>query len=83
MTQVRCTRPPHALKKATLDNIVLFPVSALPYKAIYQEIANRLPAGGVLIVTARQHSTQLKALQATATLLRAKGHPVTLLPSVK
>jgi hypothetical protein len=42
--------PPAQLKRARLDNIALVPASALPLKAQWQQIANELPAGGVLIV---------------------------------
>jgi len=83
MGHYRIVRPPQALQHAVLDNVVLFPASALPYKAIYQQIANQLPAGGVLIVAATRESAQLKAVKATAILLRAKGHRVALICSVK
>ncbi len=82
MGHYRFARPPRTLQHAVLDNIVLFPASALPYKDLYQQIANRLPAGGVLIVTSRRNRAPLAAARATATQFRAKGQSVALLCQV-
>ncbi len=78
MTSVRFSPPPNELKKAKLDNIVLMPASALPFKRQYQEIANRIPERGVLIVTPLKAAPPSKLLQHTAALLRAKGYLVQL-----
>jgi hypothetical protein len=43
------TKPPKALLKARLDNIVIVPASMLPFKAAWQKVANKLPRGGVLL----------------------------------
>lgn len=78
MTTVRFSRPPNALRKARLDNLVLMPASALPFKQAYQVLANRLPDGGVLIVTPQRSNASSMALRATAGLLRAKSREVAL-----
>jgi hypothetical protein len=78
MGHYRFVTPPPALQHAVFDNIVLFPASALPYKPLYQQIANRLPAGSVLIVTSKRDSALLHAARATARVLRSNGHLVAL-----
>ena len=50
MSTLRFRRPPAALRRAKLDNVALVPGNLLPLKAKYQEIANRLPEGELLIV---------------------------------
>ena len=48
----RFMRPPKAIRRAQvkLDNVALIPGNLLPFKSAYQEIANGLPKGGILIV---------------------------------
>lgn len=79
MSAIRFSRPPRVLRKAKLDNIVLMPASALPFKRQYQALANRIPPGGVLIVGPSKTSTPYAVLRTTADLLRANGHAVTLI----
>jgi hypothetical protein len=50
MRSFRLSPPPVAIRKATLDNLALLLASLLPWKATYQELANRLPSGKVLII---------------------------------
>ena len=77
MTAVRFSRPPRALRKAKLDNLVLVPASLLPFKAEYQQIANELPKGTTLIVLPEDDEAQRQRLESVAATLQAKGRPVT------
>ena len=82
MRYYRLTRPPNALRRrrVQLDNVALVPASLLPYKSLWQGLANTLPTGSVLIVSPR-------AKPGTATIarvgeqLKAHGHRVVTLPS--
>ena len=77
--QYRFTNPPKALRKAKLDNIVLVPASALPFKAWYQKIANNLPKGSVLICHSGENTGQHKLLERVSSLFQQRGHVVTML----
>jgi len=70
------SRPPPALRKAKLDNLVLVPASLLPFKAEYQRIANELPAGTTLIMLPEDNDPQRQRLEAVAATMKAKGQPV-------
>ena len=70
------SRPPRPLRKTRLDNIALVPASLLPYRARYQAIANRLPAGDVLIILPEPPSPERQLLENTAALFQAKGKHV-------
>lgn len=74
------TPPPPNLCRATLDNIALVPASLLPFKTMYQAIANELPAGEVLIVLPASAETKRK-LHKVADLCRARGQHVTIISS--
>src|SRR5262245_20756876 len=71
--------PPRPLRSrgVRLDNVALMPASALPDKEQWREIANRLPAGDVLILLPAADKPQRKTLTTVAGLLRGKGHRVT------
>jgi hypothetical protein len=75
----RFTRPPTELQRAKLDNISLVPASLLPFKHQYQEIANRLPEGSVLICLPPSEKPQRLVLERVASNLRAEGYRVTTL----
>jgi hypothetical protein len=77
--QYRFTNPPKALRRATLDNIVLVPASALPFKAQYQKIANSLPKGSVLLCHSEENIGQQKLLERVSSLFQQRGHRVTML----
>jgi anti-sigma factor ChrR (cupin superfamily) len=70
------SRPPLALRKARLDNIVLIPGSALPQQAQYQAPANRLPAGEVLVVLPTAQHPERPLLGAIVALWRSRGRLV-------
>jgi len=72
-------RPPRAVRKARLDNVALVPASLLPYREQYQEIANGLPDGSVLICMPPGENPQRMVLERVASNLRAEGYPVTTL----
>lgn len=74
-------RPPTTLKRAHLDNLALLPADLLPYKEYYQQLANDLPQGGILIILPEADQTLRQAVEKVATLLEADGHRVTTLPS--
>ena len=71
--------PPHAVRRAKLDNLVLVPASELPYKAEYQAIANQQPRGTTLIVLPAGDSLPRRTLELVGTRMQAKGKPVRLM----
>jgi hypothetical protein len=73
----RWSTPPRAVLDAQLDNLVLAPASLLSQKAVYQELANRLPRGQVLIVTPAGDQRKAAILKKVARQLEAKGQRVT------
>ena len=74
-------RPPRAIRKAKLDNIVLVPASLLPRKDKYQTIANSLPGRGVLICETNNKERISRILYRVAEFFRQRGHFVRTLPS--
>jgi len=64
--------------KHVRDNIVLMPASVLPHKAHYQQLANRLPHGDVLIVLANHSMMQRRVLQSVTAFFQHYGHHVTV-----
>jgi len=64
---------------ARLDNVCLVPGNLLPYREQYQEIANGLPAGSVLICLPPAETRQRMVLEWVASNLRADGYRVTTL----
>jgi hypothetical protein len=77
--QYRFTNPPQLLRKAKLDNIVLVPASALPFKAQFQKIANSLPKGSVLLCHSEENTGQQKLLKTVSALFQQRGHKVAML----
>jgi hypothetical protein len=76
MSPYRFTRPPRALRKARVDNLALVPASLLPFRDIYQRLANGYPRGTTLIVLPTKESRPTRTLSAVAALLKAKGRHV-------
>jgi hypothetical protein len=68
------SRLPKAVRQSNvqLDNVALVPGNLLPFKSEYQEIANGLPKGGILIVLP-QELKQRRAFEQTAALLLQQG----------
>lgn len=81
MKPYRFTQAPQLFRRATLDNLTLVPGNLLPYKKIYQAIANQLPTGEILIVLPRGMHRQKTVFTRVVTLLQAKGHRVTTVPA--
>lgn len=75
------TRPPRTVRKAMLDNLAVLPGSMLSSIARYQELANELPDGGVLLVLPLNSPKQKAALLAVAKLLAEQGHQVRVVSS--
>ncbi len=74
-------RPPASLFKAKLDNIAIVPASLLPFKEKWQEIANTLPQGSILICHSPTNTIQQETLEKVAAQWRGKGHVVTTISS--
>ena len=72
----RFSSPPRRLRKATLDNLALVPASLLPYKAVWQQLANDQPPGTTLVVLPKTPGKPGQTLAVVATQLQARGHPV-------
>ena len=73
----RFSRLPKALRRPSvqLDNVALVPGNLPPYKNQYQEIANGLPKGDILIVLPQELSSR-RAFEKTAVQLKNKGHRI-------
>lgn len=83
MANYRFIRPPRALRKARLGNVTLVPASLLPFREQYQQIANDLPSGSVLICLPPSEKPQRLVLERVASDLRAEGYHVTTLPATQ
>lgn len=81
MRTYRLTHPPRSLRRARLDNLTLVPASLLPYKRQWQQLANDLPKGNILIILPESDQPLRKTLETVATLLESNGHQVTTLPA--
>ena len=71
------SRPSKAPRQqsVTLDNVVLVPGNLLPFKNQYQEIANGLPRGGILIVLPEELK-QRRVFEKTAEQLKNQGRRI-------
>lgn len=67
--------------RVNLDNIALVPASLLPFKAEWQQLANGLPAGGVLICVPERGKCLRETLSTVAGLLRSRGRRMMTLPT--
>lgn len=78
MPQYHLTKPPRVLrsKKTKLDNIALVPASLLPYRKQWQQLANELPSGGILVCVPTQENQPRQPFLAVARTLREKGFRV-------
>ncbi|MBV9281012.1 MAG: hypothetical protein JOZ41_13100 [Chloroflexi bacterium] len=57
------------------------PGNLLPYKAVWQEVANRLPREAILIVLPANNAIQKQMLLTVAKLLSQEGHQVRVVSS--
>ena len=76
----RLTRPPRALMRAKLDNIVIVPASMLVGKESLQETVNTLPRGQVFLCHTKENTKQKRVLERVKEVFRRLGYGVTLLP---
>jgi hypothetical protein len=79
--QYRFITPPAPLRRAHLDNLAIVPGNLLPYKAAWQEVANRLPQEAILIVLPTNNVVQKQTLLTVAKLLAQDGHQVRVVSS--
>lgn len=77
--QHRFTQPPQALLKARLDNIAIFPASQLPFKNMWQKVANGLPDGSILLYHFPENKAYQQIMHKVQELFEEKGHAVTIL----
>ncbi len=63
------------------QNLALVPGSLLAQRALWQQLANSLPTGGVLVVLPVADGPQRRALLSAAVFLQVAGHQVTTLPA--
>jgi len=66
------TRPPRAIRNATLENIAIVPASMLPFKETVAEILNGLPPGGVILCHARANTRQQQLLERVGQRFKAQ-----------
>jgi hypothetical protein len=81
MKRFRFTRPPRELsrQRVKLDNVALIPASLLPYKEHWQQVANDLPFGSVLIVTPVSGRPNSSTFAKVMTYLRTRGRQVRII----
>lgn len=79
MKQCTFIQPPKALYKARLDNIAIVPTSQLPFKNVWQKVANNLPQGSVLLYRFPENKSYLQIMNRVRELFEEKGHRVTIL----
>ncbi len=73
-------RPQHGAGVRS-DNLALVLGSLSPFRGQWQDAANRLPRGAVLICLPAKDCPQRQALERVAALLRLDGHQVATLPA--
>jgi hypothetical protein len=69
------------VRRAHLDSLAIVPGNLLPYKAAWQEVANRLPKEAILIVLPANNAIQKRTLLTVAKLLSQEGHQVRVVSS--
>jgi len=71
--------PPAPIAHRKPQNPALVPGSLLPQRDLWQQLADSLPVGEVLVILPVQDGPQRHALLTAAILLQAAGHRVTTL----
>jgi hypothetical protein len=79
MKQYTLIQPPEVLRKANLSNIAIAPASQLPFKAVWQHVANTLPQGSILLYHFPQNKPYQQIMNKVRELFEEKGHRVTVL----
>lgn len=83
MKRVTFTRPPRMVRRARLDNVALVPANLLPFKDLYQQLANDLPEGATLIIVPKPPSKPAQTLSHVAHQITAEGHQVRIVPATQ
>ena len=73
------TRAPKAVREARLENIAIVPASVLLERKQYKTVARMLPAGSVLLCSAKAQKTN-QVLEKAAAYFEGNGHQVTTIP---
>jgi hypothetical protein len=84
MRSYRFSQLPRAIRRQSvkLDNVALVPGNLLPFKNEYQEIANGLPQGGILIVLPQEQGSR-RAFEQTAAQLKQQGKAITTITATR
>ncbi len=84
MSRIRPSpQSPMGVVRRRPDNLALMPGSALLYKEAWQDMANELPMGSVLIVLPDGNVAQKTILLAIAKLLAGEEHQVRVVPEAE
>jgi hypothetical protein len=76
----KLTRPPRAIRRATLDNIAIVPASMLTGKESLKEKVRALPRRQVFLCHTRENTKQQRILERVKEIFQRLGYAVTLLP---
>lgn len=77
----RLSPPPPSLARIPKDNLALVPGNMLPYREVWQRLANRLPQDAVLILVPNRRSRQGQTMLTIARLLANDGRQVRVVPA--
>ncbi len=75
----KLTRPPRAIRQATLDNIAIVPASMLMDKKDLKEKVKKLPRRQVFLCHTKENTKQRQVLERVKEIFRRLGYTVTLL----
>jgi hypothetical protein len=76
----KLTRPPRAIRQATLDNIAIVPASMLTDKEDLKEKVGKLSRRQVFLYHTKENTKQRQILERVKEIFRRLGYAVTLLP---
>ena len=76
----RFTRPPRAIRRASLDNIAIVPASMLASQKSLQEKVKKFPRRQVFLYHTKENIKQKRVLEHVKEIFRRLGYAVTLLP---
>ena len=76
----KLTRPPRAIRQATLDNIAIVPASMLTDKEDLKEKVKKFPRRQVFLYHTKENTKQRQLLERVREIFRHLGYAVTLLP---
>jgi hypothetical protein len=76
----KLTRPPRAIRRATLDNIAIVPASMLTNKEDLKEKVRKPSRRQVFLYHTKENTKQRQILERVKEIFRRLGYAVTLLP---